>query len=113
MPKSESHGDGPMNERVQYLTVGEMRREIADAVGSAPDRFGPGSDRCLRKRTVVKVAIAVTDGHVDPRLMDRDLSGLYDYVADEVGLTYQHTAGRDWGFPREVLKRIHAEVVAS
>jgi hypothetical protein len=75
-----------ISERRQYLTAGELREEIAYAVGGDPSRYGPRSSYGLKKATVRRVAeqLASIDDCPAPKVRNR-AEGLTDSVAEERG----------------------------
>jgi hypothetical protein len=101
-----------ISERRQYLTTGELREEIAYAVGGHPSRYGPRSGKGLKKATVRRVAEQLQPADSDLRLHECDLVDLYRHVCEWAGGEYQPNAGNAWGINRANLKLIHRELGA-
>jgi hypothetical protein len=69
-----------ISQRRQYLTTGELREEIAYAVGGDPSRYGPRSGKGLKKATVRRVAEQLQPTESDLTLHECDLVDLYQYA---------------------------------
>lgn len=102
-----------ISERRQYLTTGELREEIAYAVGGDPSRYGAGSSHGLKKATVRRIAEQLQPEDSTLTLHQCDLVNLYRHVCDWAGGEYQSNAGRAWGINRANLKLIHRELAAT
>lgn len=100
-------------DRLRYLTKGELREEIAYAVGADPTRYGAGSDRGLRKADVVRIGDRLQPADSDLELRECHLGTLYEVVCAWAGGTYEPNAGKPWGICRENLKQIHRAVDGS
>lgn len=97
-------------ERLRYLTNGELREEIVYAVGGDPDRYGPGSDHMLIKDDLVRIATDVLADNNDEPLSEYSVEELYDLICTAVGTEFEANAGRAWGLKRRDLKAIHRVV---
>lgn len=102
-----------MDDRQRYLTKGELREEIAYVVGADPTRYGAGSERCLQKADVLRLAdrLQPVDSDIDVRKCT--LGPLYSLVCRWAGGEYRPNAGRQWGLNRDNLKAIHRAVGGS
>jgi hypothetical protein len=102
-----------ISQRRQYLTVGELRQEIAYTVGGDPSRYGPRSGKAMPKATVRRVAERLQPEDSTLTVHECDLVDLYRHVCEWAGGEYQPNAGRAWGINRANLKLIHRELGAS
>ena len=102
-----------MGDRLKYLNRGQIREEIAYAVGADPSRYGVDSSRGLKKADMARIAERLQPAHSDLDIQQCDLRTLYERVCGWAGGEYQRTAGKQWGINRENLKRIHRAVGAS
>lgn len=99
--------------RLDYLTNGELRGEIAYAVGADPTRYGPGSSLGLTKDEVLKVCERLRPPHSEVTLHECKLEPLYERACRWAGGEYQPNAGKAWKINRKNLKRIHRAVGAA
>jgi len=96
--------------RLQYLTNGELREEIAWAVGGDVCRYGAGTDRGLQKADMRRIATQLQPEDSPVTLRDCDLATLYELSCDWAGGEYDANAGNPWGLYRPSLKTIHRAV---
>lgn len=101
------------SDRLTYLTVGEIREEIAYAVGADPGRFEAGSQRGLRRNTLRRIAEQLRPEDSGLDVQQCHLPELYETVCEWVDVEYEHNAGNPWSLNKPQLKSIHGELDAS
>jgi len=99
------------NDRLQYLKKGELRAEIVYVVGGDPTRYGAGSERCLKKADIQRIATHLQPEDSDADLDAMDLGNLYEVACQWGDGEYHPNAGKPWGVNRSNLKQIHRAVV--
>lgn len=99
-------------DRLAYLKNGQVREEIAYAVGADPDRYGVDSRRGFKKADVIRVAVSLQPEDSDLEVEEMDLGGLYDAICSWAGGEYSPNAGKPWGLNRANLKAIHRAIDA-
>lgn len=99
-------------DRLTYLMKGELREEIAYAVGANPGRYGVDSTFGFRKADMIRIADQLQPADSDVEIRDCTLDTLYEFVCRWAGGEYQPNAGNPWGINRPNLKKIHRAVDA-
>jgi hypothetical protein len=92
-------------------TLGELRREIVDMVGSdAEGRYHAGCDRAFRKQDLTAIADALG---ICWRNEDAGATvvELYRMICDVVGLEYHQNAGKPWKLRKAVIEAVYDDLV--
>jgi len=97
-------------DRLKYLNNGQLREEIAYAVGADPSRYGPDSSRGITIAHARAIGVSIQPPNTDVDLDAMDLGEVYKHVCRWAGGEYQPNAGKPWGINRENLKEIHRAV---
>lgn len=86
----------------KYMTNGELRARICIQSDIETTRYGPGSDRALRKHHLLEIAdrLGMDTGGMD-------LAELYLHLCAHLGVDYPENAGCQWALDRAVLKALH------
>lgn len=99
--------------RLKYLTTGELREEIAYTVGADPTRYGAGTQTGLLKNHLQQVAITLQPPDTTITIENCDLEALYRSVCDWAGCEYNPNSGNVWKINRDNLKHIHRALDAT
>lgn len=92
------------------MVNGELREHLAGLIGVDTTRYGPRSDRGLRKQDILVLAGVLNVGPEEDQSLT--LEELYRRVCKASSVEYNATAGNQWSLGRRQLKAIIRAVEA-